>query len=198
MSKEEFLKELDLHLQGLPSDDRKERILFYEEMIIDRVEEGKTEEEAINELGGIEKVVGDIANETPLVTLVKEKVKPKRQLKAWEIILIILGFPLWFPLVLVFVLLCLLLYLLIWVGVIVVYAIEVGFGAGAVGSLILFFANLGGGEFSITYFGSFFMMIGAAILFIFACYGVTLGTIKLSKLTIRNIKSAFLKKGETK
>ncbi len=34
----------------------------------------------------------------PLAKIVKEKIKPKHELKAWEVILIILGSPVWIPL----------------------------------------------------------------------------------------------------
>ena len=198
MNKEEFLKELELRLASLPSDDRNERLAFYSEMISDQVDEGKTEEEAVNELGGVDKVVNDIASDTPLINLVKERVKPKRNLRGWEIAMLIIGFPLWFPLLVVFILLCLLGYLLIWIGVIICYAIEVGFIAGAIWGLILFFASLADGAFSMTYLGIAILCLGAAFLFIFACIGITKATIKLSKVIIRNIKSSFLKKGESK
>lgn len=198
MNKEEFLKELELRLASLSSDDRNERLAFYSEMISDQVDEGKTEEEAVNELGGVDKVVNDIASDTPLLSLVKERVKPKRNLRGWEIIMLIIGFPLWFPILVVFILLCLLGYLLIWIGVIICYTIEVGFIAGAIWGLILFFASLAGGTFSMTYLGIAILSLGAAFLFIFACIGITKATIKLSKVTIRNIKSSFLKKGESK
>ena len=48
-----------------------------------------------------EDIDSQIANKTPLMKLVKEKVKPKRTIKAWEIVLIAPGFPILFPLLLV-------------------------------------------------------------------------------------------------
>ena len=81
MDKKEFLSELEKRLQGLPKADIEERLEFYSESIDDRVEEGKTEEEAINDMGGIDSVVNQIADETPIVNLVKERVKPKRKVE---------------------------------------------------------------------------------------------------------------------
>ena len=197
MNKIEFINELERRLTGLPEDDKKERLAFYNEMISDRVDEGKTEEEAVNDLGGIDKVVSDIASDTPLISLVKEKVKPKHQLRGWEIAMLIVGFPLWFPLLIVFILLCLLGYLLIWLGVLITYTIEVCLASIGVWGLVLFFGALGGGLFSMTYLGMALACLGGAFLFIFACIGITKATITLSKITIRKIKSSFLK-GETK
>ena len=94
MKKDEFLLELRSQLVGLPKEDVDNRIAFYSEMIDDRIDEGKSEEEAVAEVGGVDKVVEDIAADTPLTTLVKEKVKPKRSLRVWEIILIAVGIPL--------------------------------------------------------------------------------------------------------
>ena len=102
MNKSEFLKELEKNLKGLPKEDIDERIEFYSEAIDDRVEEGKTEEEAVEEIGTVEEVVREIAEDTPLLELVKKKMKPKRSLSAWEIVLIVLGFPVWFPLLVTF------------------------------------------------------------------------------------------------
>ena len=49
MNKKEFLDELRVGLAGLPESDLEERLNFYEEMIDDRIDEGLTEEEAIEE-----------------------------------------------------------------------------------------------------------------------------------------------------
>ena len=47
MNKEEFLSELRTKLSGLPQEDIEERISFYSEMIDDRMEDGISEEEAV-------------------------------------------------------------------------------------------------------------------------------------------------------
>ncbi len=196
MTKNEFLKELEIRLQGLPSDDLKERLSFYEEAICDRMDEGKTEEEAVNEMGTIDEIVSEVASETPLLKLVKEKIKPKRKIKAWEIVLIVLGFPLWFPLILTALVLAFVFYLLIWIMVIVLGALEISFASAAVGSLIAFILALGMQQPALVYLGSFLFSVGAAILLVFALIGVTKATIKLSKRIINAIKRAFIKKGD--
>ena len=198
MTKVEFLNELKKQLNGLPENDLNERLSFYDEMIEDRKDEGKSEEEAVNEIGPVDKVANEILAETPLYNLIKERVKPKRALRGWEIVLLVLGFPLWFPLVTVFFILCLVAYLLVWVGVLVMYALELGFASGAIGGIVLFFINLGTGVTSYTYLGIGILSIGLTILLIFGCIGVTKGTYKLSKKIALRIKSMFIKKGETK
>ena len=44
MNKQEFLAELRKGLSGLPQDDIEERLIFYDEMLEDRIEEGLSEE----------------------------------------------------------------------------------------------------------------------------------------------------------
>ena len=65
MNKAEFLNELRTKLNGLPQNDIKERVSFYTEMIDDRVEDGMSEEEAIEQIGPVDKVVETIVSEIP-------------------------------------------------------------------------------------------------------------------------------------
>ena len=88
MNKEKFLDELRNRLSGLPQEDIEERIAFYEEMIDDRMEDGVSEEEAVSRIGSVENIARQIMSEIPLTKLVQEKVKPKRNLRAWEIVLL--------------------------------------------------------------------------------------------------------------
>ena len=98
MNKEDFLDELANRLSGLPQNEIDERIAFYRELIYARMEEGQNEEEVIAQLGSVDEVVSKIMSEYPLTTLVKQKVQPKKKFETWQIILLILGLPLWLPL----------------------------------------------------------------------------------------------------
>ena len=81
MTKREFFALFRQELAGLPKEDLEERVSFYEEIINDKMDEGKSEEEAIAELDSVQTIVEQIASETSLVKLVKEKYKPMRCLK---------------------------------------------------------------------------------------------------------------------
>lgn len=198
MTKKEFLSELRSKLQGLPPEDIDERVSFYEEMINDRMDEGKTEEEAVAEIGSVEDVVREIAKDTPLVKLVKEKMKPRRRIKAWEIVLIVLGFPLWFPLLITALVLIMVFWILVWVLVIVTYTVEIALSAASVAGVVAFMAYFLNGEMNYTAIGASIMCAGAAILFVFACIGATKGSIALTKGIITGIKMLFIgkKKGD--
>ena len=198
MKKAEFLDILRKELAGLPKDDLQSRISFYEEAIADRMDEGKSEEEAVADLGSIDEIVKQIAEDTSLVKLVKEKTRPRRRLRVFEIILLILGFPLWFPLLMVGLVLLLVGYLLIWVLVLVTYTAEVSLSLAGIGSIICFFGYLTNGEMNLTSLGSGLSAIGAAILFVFACIWATKGTLKLSKAIVLSITRSFMKKERSK
>ena len=197
MTKNEFLSELREKLQGLPPADIDERVSFYEEMIDDRVDEGEREEDIIEEIGDVDDVVMEIAKDTPLVKIVKEKIKPKRRIKAWEIVLLAVGFPLWFSLAIVALVLILVFWLLVWVMVIVTYAVETTLVATSVSGAIAFMAYLANGEMNFAPIGMSIMCAGAALLMVFACIGATKGSIKLSKKIVTGIKMLIIgKKGK--
>ena len=194
MNKQEFLSSLRARLNGLPKEDIDERINFYEEMINDRMDDGKSEEEAVADIGTVDQIIEEIAQDTPLAKLVKEKIKPKRKLRVWEIILIILGFPLWFPLVLTALILAFVFYLLIWILVLVCYTVEFSLVGSAVVGLFIFVAYLINGEFNLASIGLSVMCAGGSFLFLFPCYWST--TLKLSTLIMTKIKMLFINKKE--
>ena len=194
MTKNEFLSLLRSKLQGLPPADIDERVSFYEEMIDDRIDEGESEENAVAEIGNVDDIVMDIAKDTPLVKLVKEKIKPKRRIKAWEIVLLAAGFPIWLPLAIVALVLIFVFILLVWVMVIVTYSIEIAFAGSSIAGAITFAAYFMHGELNWTALGASVMCAGAAFLFVFACIGATKGSVNLSKRIITGIKMLFFKK----
>ena len=114
MNKIEYLAELRKGLSGLPQEEIEERVTFYSEMIDDRMEEGLSESEAVGAIGTISDVVAQILAETPITTLVKEKVRTNRAMKAWEIVLLVLGSPLWLSLLIAVFAVILSVYAVVW------------------------------------------------------------------------------------
>ena len=98
MNKQEFLAQLRKEITGLPKDDIDERLTFYSEMIEDRIEEGLSEEEAISEIGSVGEMAAQTIADTPLAKIAKERIRTKGRLKAWEIVLLVLGSPIWLSL----------------------------------------------------------------------------------------------------
>ena len=191
MNKQQFLDELRSKLVGLPDEEIENRISFYEEMINDRIDEGKSEEEAINEIGTVDEVVREIAKDTPLVSLVKHKMKPKRRLRGWEVLLVIFTFPFWLPLVIVALALTFAAIVVMWSGAIAVYAVETSMIATSIWGIM---GYIGTGFADSYYLGAMLVGFGGSILMAFACYGVTKGMFRLTRFMIIGIKSAFIRK----
>lgn len=196
MNKEEFLNELRKKLSGLPQDDLNERIAFYSEMIDDRMEDGLTEEEAVDGIGSVDSIVEQIMSDIPLTKLVKDKIKPKRELKAWEIVLLVLGAPAWVPLFITLISVVLSIYISIWSVVISLYAVDISLMAGAAAGIagIVTYALAGNTAGILFSVGAGLICVGLTILLLIACIWITIGIIKLTKKIILGIKRMIVGK----
>ena len=196
MNKIQFLHELERRLSGLPESDLNEHLLFYSEMISDRMEDGLSEEEAVAGIGSVDSIAEQILSETPLSALVKEKVKKKGGLRAWEVILLLLGAPVWIPLLVAVLAVLLSVFVVLWVIVIGLWVAPIALAVTAVACLFgsvwyLLKAGLIGALFI---FGAAILLVGLAILLFFACAALTKGLAWLLKKTFTGIKSLFVGK----
>lgn len=198
MTKEEFLLKLTHKLSPLPWEEIEDRWKFYSEMIDDRMEEGLSEEEAVAELGSVEDIAAQILADVPLSALVKEKIKPKKRMKAWEIVLLILGFPVWFPLLLAAAVIVLALYIVLWVLVICVWAVFVSLAAcaiGGIGSGVIFVTN-GNASSGVAMIGAGLVCAGLAVFAFFGCHAATKGVVRLTKAVLLGVKRRLVRKEE--
>lgn len=191
MTKAEFIEALRGKLAGLPPEEAAERLAFYNEMIDDRMEDGMPEAEAVAEIGPVEDVVKQIISEIPLSTLVREKVKPRRALKIWEIVLLVLGAPVWLPLLIAAFAVGLSLYIVVWALVACLWAAVAGLAAGVLWCLIEVFryqtsGNPGGALFA---GGAALSCAGLAIALFIVCKYAAQGVILLAKRIVLGIKS---------
>lgn len=194
MTKAEFLEALRRKLAGLPPEEAAERLSFYNEMITDRMEDGMSEAEAVAEIGPVEDVVNQIMSEIPLSALVRQKVKPNRALKAWEIILLVLGSPVWLPLLIAAFAVAFSLYIVVWAVVVCLWAAVLCLAVGVLWCLVEVFryqtsGNPGGALFA---GGASLVCAGLAIALFFGCRAITKGVILLTKRIILGIKSKIV------
>lgn len=198
MNKQEFLTKLRDGLSGLPQKDIEERISFYSEMIDDRIEEGMDQQKAIDEIGSVDEIISRILEETPLSTLVKEKAYKKRNLKTLEIVLIILGSPIWFSLLIAAISIIFAVYTVIWSALISLWAIEVSFAACVLGMLAasIIFALRGKFIIAIASVGLGLIFAGLTIFLFFGCKAFTKGIFVMTKKIAIYIKSLFVGKGQ--
>ncbi len=196
MNKQQFLNELRSRLSGLPHADLEERISFYGEMIDDRTEDGLTEEEAVAGIGSVDEIVAQILDEVPLSALVKEKVRQRRAMKLWEIILIVLGFPIWFSLLIAAFAIVLSLYISLWAIVISIWAVDLSLAACAVGGVLSAVWYLIKGNPASAFFllGAGILCAGLAVLLFYGCVKLTKGMIVLTKKMVLGVKALFIGK----
>lgn len=198
MTKMMFLLSLHDRLSYLPHEDVEERLYFYTEMIEDRMEEGLSEEEAVAAVGIVEEIAAQIEADISAVKPGKENIMPKKKLKAWEIVLLVLGSPIWLSLLVAVIAVILSLYVSLWSVIISLWAVFVSMIGCSLGSIIAGVGSIIGGNApaGIAMMGAAFVCAGLSILLFFGCKIATDGTLLFTKKIALGIKKCFTKKEE--
>jgi uncharacterized membrane protein len=197
MRKQEFIDRLRENLSGLPTAETEERLDFYEEMIEDRMEEGISEEEAVAAIGSPDKIAAQIIEEIPLKKIVKEKIKPKRKLKAWEIVLLAVGSPIWVSLLIIVPFAVgISLYASLWSVIGSLWAVFVSVAASAFGGTVggiglIFLSHVPSGLVLIS---AGLFCAGLSVFLFCGCKAVTKGAVWLTKKIAFGIKNLFIRK----
>ncbi len=200
MNKQEFLSKLRSALSGLPKDEVEERMNFYEEMIDDRMEDGVSEEEAVAAAGDVDGIAKKALSEVPMSKIMKERITPKSEWQPWEILLLVLGFPLWFPLLIAAGVLVLALYVVILSLDISLWAGEIGLWGGAIGGIVIavLYGVNGFGVPALAMLGIGLISAGVSIFWFYICIAATKGLFRLCGMIAIGIKKLFIKKENTK
>lgn len=198
VTKLEFLMSLSNKLSGLPQSEIEERLNFYSEMIDDRIEEGFSEEEAVSQIGSVDEIVSQVIADIPIMKIAKEKIKTKRQLKTWEIVLLALGSPIWLALLISAFAVIFAVYVSLWSVIISLWAVEVSLSACSLGGImsgiiLIFTENSLSGALLI---GSGIICAGLSIFIFYGCKAITKGLLLLTKRSVISIKNCFINKGD--
>ena len=198
MTKIKFLLSLHDKLSGLPQDEVEERLNFYSEIIEDRMEEGLSEEDAVAAVGSVDEIAEQIVAQIPLSKMAMEKIKPKRKLRVWEIVLLVLGSPIWISLLVAALSVIVSVYAVVWAGVVALWAVFGALIGCAVGGVVggVFFAISGSALSGLAVIGGGFVCGGLSIFLFFGCMAATKGVAWLTKNVVVAIKNCFIKKGE--
>ena len=191
MTRKEFLDGLRQEMRGLPMQEIEQTIHYYSEIIADRMEEGMTEEAAVAKMEPMHVIAKRVAADFKGVTTT-----PRRKLPGFLIVLLILGFPLWFPLLATGVALMVVALTLAWVMVLVLWAVCLGLFSGGMAAIITLF--LGGFHTGLPFLGQMGLGMAAMGFSIFLFYGAK-GAIPLATgATLRlvsRIKKGFVRRG---
>ena len=196
MRKQEFLDALKMKLSGLPKQDVEDSLGFYSEMIDDKMEDGRTEEDAVSEIGSVGEISAQIIADIPLARIAKERVMPKRRLKTWEIVLLAIGSPAWLALLFATFAVILSLYLSVWSVVISLCACFISLAACSVAGITggIVFALTSNSATGIATIGAGVFCMGLSILFSYLCKACTIGTLQLTKKLVLWCKLSFIRK----
>jgi uncharacterized membrane protein len=183
MEKLDFLLALHEKLLHLPKDNVEERLNFYNEIIEDRMEEGLSEEEAVSSIGSVDEIAKQVLEDIGYVSLNDTQIKPKQKRKIGELILLILGSPIWLSLLVAVFAIILSLYISIWTVIISLWAtfaslIACSFGAIICGC-VYFFNNKRLIGLALIAVG--FVCAGLGIFLFFGCKYISNITIILTK-----------------
>ena len=198
MTKREFLDAIAEQLSGLPEENLRQAQGFFSESIDDRMEDGMTEAQAVAAMGPVDEAAEQILLDTPLPRIVRERVRPKRKLRAWEIVLLALGSPVWAPLALAAVIVAAACYGVLWVVLACLYIVDASLAvvglAGLVGAV--FCAVRAMGVQAMLLLGIGLMGAGLAALFFFACNAAARGTARATRRLALAMRAGFLRRGK--
>lgn len=197
MNKQQFLDTIRDKIGALPPQDRERSLDFYSEIIDDRMEDGLTEEQALEAIGSVEEVAAQILQEAQV-----PKAAPviiPRKLRIWEIVLLVLGAPLWIPLVLSVAIVLLSVYAVLWSCVLTLYCADLCLALGAVAGIAggIFYLITGGTGPALLFIGVALVLAGLAIVAFFLCNLAAKGVFLLSKYAFLSMKALIIRK-ETK
>jgi len=199
MNKLDFLSGLSAKLASLPKHEIDKSISYYEEIIDDRIEDNMSEEDAVAALGDLDSIANNIMYDMSIPALMKAKVsesKNRASNKTVWLVLVILGFPLWFPLLMTFPIVFLSLYFSVWAIIVSLYAVVFSLGLACIAGSAAGFVSLftGAAASGIAALG-LALCLGAVTLFMIKpVYLITLALIKFTAFVLRKIKSLFIEK----
>ena len=196
MLKQEFLAQLRDALCGLPQCDIDERLTFYSEIIDDRMEDGLPEEEAVAAVGSVDEIFTQVVAEIPFSKIVKERIKPKRRLTAWEIVLLALGSPIWLSLSIAAFAVGISVYAVLWSLIISLWAAFGAVIACAFGGILSGIVLALGGKalIGMALIGTSLVCLGISILLFWLCKGISKATVWLTRKLLHAVRKLLFGK----
>jgi uncharacterized membrane protein len=159
MNKAQFLKRLSSALKGAPRGEIAKSVQYYSEILDDRVEEGLSEDDAVQSLGDVEAIAKQILSELPAGSI-------RQGPRAITVVLLILGFPVWSSILAALAAVVLALYAVVWAVCLALWCVELSLSAASGISLVgagRWFLS-GDVSYALIALGAGFVLAGASIL----------------------------------
>ena len=129
--------------------------------------------------------------------MIKQEPPKKDNTKAWLIILLIVGSPVWIPVVAGLLSTAVSVYVSLWAVVISLYAVFVALVAAAIGCIVGSFFMVGGWGAAVVAWGAALVCAGLAILIFMLSNLAAKGMVALTKLCIAGVRNIFQRKERT-
>ena len=165
-------------------------------MIDDRIEEGFSEDEAVAAVGNVDEVVAQIIATTPLIKIAKERAKPKKKLTALEIVLLVLGSPVWLSLLVAIIAVIFSCYVSVWSVIVSLWSVFVALAICPIGGVLGCIMDIASGYVlsGIAMLAMGIVCAGLAIFMFYGCRETTKGILIFTKKIALWIKNCFIKK----
>lgn len=197
MTKTEFLTALERHLKQLPKKELEKQLAYYGEMLEDRMEDGLPEAEAVAQMGPPEELAQSILQDQSLGRLIRGRIRPRRGWGILQVILLILGSPIWLPIALALFCVMLSVYIVLWAGILVLFSAVLAIGIGGLALLVVACMNFGTNlPLALLLLGGGLACLGLCIFAFLGASAVSKGLARLSLRFARWIKSLFILKEE--
>lgn len=196
MNQQTFLEQLRQGLSGLPQEEIEARLAFYSEMIDDQMEDGISEEDAVSSVGSVEDIVAQTVEEVPLAKIARERIRPKKPLRWVEILLLVLGSPIWLSLGIAVLAVLLACFAAIWAIVVALWAVFAALAAASLAALAgcVALAVRGYAMVGVAVLATGLVASGLTIFLLFAGKGCTLGIWQVTGLAGRWMKNCLMKR----
>lgn len=196
MKKHEFLDQLHKALSGLPPQEIDEQLIYYSEMIDDKMEEGINEEEAVAQIGPIEEIAAQVKAEMPRKDTLKETITKNYPLPLWAIICLIIGIPIWGSLLIGAISIVFSMLVVIFAGIVSLWAVSVAVGSCVMGTAVIAIMQFIAGHTAaaICLLGGSLVCMGLTISLVIVSKNATKGTCWCIKRIVAEAKGLIAKR----
>ena len=196
MKKHEFLEQLHKALSGLPPQEIDEQLIYYSEMIDDKMEEGISEEEAVAQIGPIEEIAAQFKTEVPRKDALKEAIFKNYPLPLWAIICLIIGIPIWGSLLIGAISIVFSMLVVIFAGIVSLWAVSVAVGSCVMGTAVIAIMQFIAGHTAaaICLLGGSLVCMGLTISLVIVSKNATKGTCWCIKRIVAEAKGLIAKR----
>ncbi len=195
MNKKDFLDALNRRLATLSAQEREKSLLYFSEMIDDRIEEGMSEEEAVSSLESLDDIVEKILTDAlPYPEEIKDG-RMRRPVPVWAVVLIVLGSPIWLALLLALLSVVFAALVCVFSLIAALFAVVFSLIAGGIvsifGSLFVFYQNVPSGLFVL---GGGCFLTGAGMLLLLPVYLLSKQLIRFAGWMLKGFKESWKKR----